>query len=669
MVETLKRLFCLDHLQTNFSVQKQFIDLVGSQKLNMDSRLNSFDFEATFPDLISRMLILQKFLNKDVRSFKFLMKVAEFQLQRVKLLHRQLNRQRPELTTTLLRHHRDLLQSFKRSFENLEKCEKTVDRLLRLIRSRKSEPVHVVEFERVLVRSLDFGCLFASKVFEVNDTIKAFYQVSGMKKAIFSNLFQMDFVKGSKFLLTQRDLFEKPALVFNQESRQLDRVYSHLRRLRLPRFEDIPHFVGSVQQALSDLKKIPVSPDLPFLGLLHRQPPCPFVASLSHLICYFRQSQARISRLSSFAQDISLYQDDPVFNLAPFAKVDSREHEQEFFIFRKFPLLPLDGHDKAPSPRALPFPEYRRTLEDIFCFLREFHYLFESPAFAGLAKEIGHLLKICDGDMSHFLLIGQLLARSKVAVHPTLRLFKSKFVQARERVFRFMRTSIKYSFEKDLLYKPNNVLHFALHWNQMFHPASLSEDRDESPLMDLFKINELNHKSSFLPLNLLRNNRSLLFLSEFEDRQKYLRLLNQKMVLMTTINSQLIVIGIKLQFILQKILRQGNIREDVEHLQSQFTKNGEIFDLDPSQRNEPIQLEHPGVLPPNKNGSGTPCSECECPLQSDSEQGRQRQCEMIRLKLARRYKPDINKLKKEKTPKGRSANPKPGKSPRRPRAR
>jgi hypothetical protein len=273
-IDALKKIFILDHLQTNFSAQKQFIEILGNHKLNMDTRLNTYDFETNFPKIISKMLILQKFLNKDVKSFKFLMKISEFKIQRIKLLNRHLTRQKSEITVTLLKHHRDLFQKFKSSFESMEKFDKNIDRVLRLIRAQNSprtmkespETIPIKELEGVLINSLEYGFLFASKIFEVNDSVKAFYQFLGMKKVILNKLFKMSFLKGLKFLLSQKDVFEKKSIIFDPENQRLNEIFSYLKDLQKPQFQSIPHFINTVKGVLEELRKISPTKGLDFLG-------------------------------------------------------------------------------------------------------------------------------------------------------------------------------------------------------------------------------------------------------------------------------------------------------------------------------------------------------------------------------------------------------------------
>jgi hypothetical protein len=184
--------------------------------------------------------------------------------------------------------------------------------------------------------------------------------------------------------------------------------------------------------------------------------------------------------LVSFSQDIQQYKNDPIFNFYPFSKIDSNEHRKEFLISKEFPLI--DVIKMKTNKNIVPFPQYRDMLDQVFYFFKEFLYLFESSKLSNLAKEMNHFLKISNGDMELLETNLGLLQKSPILIHPSLLLFNSKFIQVRSRIFKYMRTSIQYSYQKDLLYLPNNVLHFVLHWNQMFLPNCLSECSEESDL-------------------------------------------------------------------------------------------------------------------------------------------------------------------------------------------
>lgn len=202
------------------------------------------------------------------------------------------------------------------------------------------------------------------------------------------------------------------------------------------------------------------------------------------MICYFKRVSTQLNRLGSFASAIDCYQDDPIVHFAPFAKVDAREHEQDYLISQQFPLVALKT--QPVDEARLPFPEYKTVLEQVFCFLKEFLYLFESTQLANLAKEVYHFLRVVNGDVGHFESCRTLLRGSSICIHPCLLLYHAKFMHVRSRIFKYMRTSIQYSYQKDLLYSPNNVLHFVLHWNQMFLPNTFS-GLPESTDMDIFK--------------------------------------------------------------------------------------------------------------------------------------------------------------------------------------
>ena len=273
VVEVLKKNFLFDHLQTNFSAQKKFVEILGNHKFNMDSRLNSFDFETNFPKIVSKMIILQKFLSKDIKSFKFLMRLAEFRIHSLKSLQRNLARRTGDALLSLMRHHREVYLSFLKTFESMEKCEKLLDRTLKRVRNydlarpaRPLERVHVAELEQVLVKSLDFGFLFASKVFDINDSVKAFYQFLGLKKDLLMRLFQLDFLSGVKLLQSKHKIIRKESPVYNEDSSVIDRILGHLGSLQKTDSGSIPQFIESVEQTIRNLLDEPVREGLGFLS-------------------------------------------------------------------------------------------------------------------------------------------------------------------------------------------------------------------------------------------------------------------------------------------------------------------------------------------------------------------------------------------------------------------
>lgn len=207
------------------------------------------------------------------------------------------------------------------------------------------------------------------------------------------------------------------------------------------------------------------------------------------MICYFSQINTKITSLSQFSLDIECYRNDPIFNFSPFAKVDAHENETEFILAKKYPLIQVKKKPsvKTATELVIPFPLYKKLLEQVYCFLNEFLHIFDSAKLENLSKEVYHYLKIANGDMSHFSSCRTLIQKSIIKIHPCLKLYNIKFAEVRSRMFKFMRTSIQYSYQKDLLYSPNNVLHFILHWNEMFLFNSLDKDQNRHKNMDIFK--------------------------------------------------------------------------------------------------------------------------------------------------------------------------------------
>jgi hypothetical protein len=272
-IDTLKKIFLFDHLQTNFSVQKRFIDLLGTNKYNMDTRFNSYDFESVFPKIISKMIILQKFLNKDIKSFKLLMKIAEFEVLQIKALNRCFKKVKESVIQSIAKHHRELFLEFKSNFDSFEKCEKMIDRTLKrvrnydLIKTQKSkESIHVFELEKVLMSSLHFGFLFASKIFDINDSIKAFYQFLGLKKNLIIKIFDLDFISAIQLIKTQKNVFQGDSVVYNEESLKIDQIFKYLGELQNTNFKSIPEFITTVKQTISNLQNIPIQEGFEFMS-------------------------------------------------------------------------------------------------------------------------------------------------------------------------------------------------------------------------------------------------------------------------------------------------------------------------------------------------------------------------------------------------------------------
>ena len=150
-----------------------------------------------------------------------------------------------------------------------------IDKTLKRVRNYDLIPrfekkmVHIKELEKVLMKSLDFGFLFASKIFDINDAIKAFYQFLGMKKNILGNIFNLGFLEALKKLEIKKNVFEKESMVFNKDSEVISKVYSHLKGLQDQKFPSIPKFIEIIKLTLNDLKQIKPRLGLEFLSKSH----------------------------------------------------------------------------------------------------------------------------------------------------------------------------------------------------------------------------------------------------------------------------------------------------------------------------------------------------------------------------------------------------------------
>ena len=138
------------------------------------------------------------------------------------------------------------------------------------------------------------------------------------------------------------------------------------------------------------------------------------------------------------------------------------------------------------SQFVLSFRQYKLLLEDVYCFLRAFKSRFNSNLIANLVEQIPFFLRVSEGDMDLLIKNKEHFQNCVSKIHPCLNLFGLKYLGAQKRVYKFMRQSLKYSFNNKGLYRDNNILHFLLFWNQLFAVDSLSENSAPPSDLDIF---------------------------------------------------------------------------------------------------------------------------------------------------------------------------------------
>jgi hypothetical protein len=184
-----------------------------------------------------------------------------------------LNRGNEKTMSTIMRNHKELYLDFKKKFNLLEKCEKIIDRTQKKVRNyelvksnQKAEMIHISKLENVLLNSLNFGFLFASKIFDINDSIKEFYQLLGLKKDLLSKMFNIGLTPAIKLLNEYQNVWNKESVIYNEHSQSIDHIFQILKKFQSQDFKSIPEFISFTEQTITNLKNIPIVEGLEFLS-------------------------------------------------------------------------------------------------------------------------------------------------------------------------------------------------------------------------------------------------------------------------------------------------------------------------------------------------------------------------------------------------------------------
>ena len=157
---------------------------------------------------------------------------------------------------------------------------------------------------------------------------------------------------------------------------------------------------------------------------------------------------------------------------------------------------------------------------------------------------------------------------------------------------------------------------------------------------------DLQIRNHFRPLSYFQRNKHLNFLSTFEYSHFYCQLLRQKLVLMADVNSELTLMGLKIQFISQKLRDLSAQREDVDFIQKKFMDGMGVFTL-----NQESRCASPPKRPPDRPLLETgPAAKCDCGSRAPNQKRNgQPDCRTLQNQLRTKYQRELNKARAELT--------------------